>query len=345
MVKKVLLILVLLGGLSALAYGGYEIYRFTNTAIEIAGPVGNKKPDKVAQSAAEEKFGTKKKVFNILLLGIDRRHKTETGYRSDVMILVTVNQEKKKILMTSVPRDLWVNGGRVNALYVGQGWEGMKAAFERISGQTIDAYIRCDFMDLVWLVDAMGGVKISLDRAFTDTEFPNDVTNTYMTINYAAGDQTINGTQALQLSRSRHGNNGEGSDFMRMKRQHKILKAMPDAAISPTNMFNPFTIEKFYQMVTDQGIYTDMSMEDAKVLWNYFANRNQYMIDDLYVDSEFLYNPPLSEYGGAWVLIPKNNDYTALHMKIEEMVGLREPAPVVDTSQQEPVNPNPKPTQ
>ncbi len=332
MSKKTILIIVAGLSLASIIFVAFKIYNLTNNITDIADPLSQTgKVDKNQESKIplEPTKVSKDKMFNVLLLGIDRRSKQETAFRTDIMILVSVNQAKKKILLTSLPRDLWVNGGRINAIYVGGGWQTMQSAFERITGFLPDAFITSDFEDLTWLVDSFGGVEVDLDKAFTDTEYPNDATKTYQTVSFPAGKQTVSGKDALILSRSRHGNNGEGSDFKRMVRQHKILKAMPEAILSPKSIFNPFNVATFYEAVTSHMV-TDLNLSDAKILWDFYPERNAYTIDSFYIDSEFLYNPPLSEYGGAWVLIPKNNDYTAIHTAMKEKLGLIEPKPTTE---------------
>lgn len=329
MLKKTLLIIVAGVSLISIGFVTFKIYSLTNNIPVIANPISQ--ADKNTSNPqpkipTEPTKVSKDKMFNILLFGIDRRSKQETAFRTDIMILLSVNQDKKKVLLTSVPRDLWVNGGRINAVYIGGGWEATQRAFEKVTSFKPDAFIMCDFEDLVWLVDAFGGVKVDLDRAFTDTEYPNDATKTYQTVSFPQGKQLVMGRDALVLSRSRHGNNGEGSDFKRMVRQHKILKAMPEAILSPKSIFNPFNLPKFFEAVTSRMV-TDLNLSDAKILWDFYPQRNDYTIDSFYIDSEFLYNPPLSEYGGAWVLVPKNNDYTSIHTAIKERLGLIEPGP------------------
>ncbi len=179
-----------------------------NPKHEFTSPLGSPKEKKLESLntvKTEEIYDTpttilKNKPINILLLGVDRRSKEEVGYRTDIMILMTVNQAEKKVLMTSVPRDLWINGGRINATFTGGGWEAMQSAFEKITGQKPSAYIQCDFEDLIWLVDAMGGLEVELDNSFTDNEYPNDVSKTYTTISFQKGLQKIDGKSALILS-------------------------------------------------------------------------------------------------------------------------------------------------
>ena len=320
MIKKVLTYLILGAGLLAIFFTVFEVIKLSNAVLDFASPTGSPS-EKKAQAEDENSKVSKTKNFSILLLGIDRRHKSETGFRTDVMILASVNLDKKKIVLTSVPRDLWVLGGRINATYVAEGFPAMQDSFEEITGLRPSAFIRCDFEDLVWIVDSFGGVNVNLDTAFTDYEYPNDVTKVYYTVSFPAGEQLVSGSDALVLSRSRHGNNGEGSDFKRMLRQHKILKAMPEAILSPRSVFNPFNIEKFYELVTERMV-TDLSLNDAKLLWSFYSDRGTYTIDSFLVDSTFLYNPPMAEYGGAWVLVPINNDYTPIHTALKQKLGL-----------------------
>ena len=324
--KKKLFIVFSLVGFSIFLFGVYQFVKFNKDVGEFANPLSKEKKqeEKKDELPKQDLKVSKDKMFHVLLLGIDRRHKSETSFRTDVMILVSVNQSKKKVTFTSVPRDLWVNHGRINAVFVGDGWEGMQNAFEAITGFKPEAYIQCDFEDLVWIVDSMGGVEVDLGNNFTDAQYPNDSTKTYMTVSYPSGKQLIDGENALILSRSRHGNNGEGSDFKRMQRQHKILKALPEAILAPKSLFNPFNLKKFYDMVTSHMV-TNLSVDDVQVLWDYYPHRSEYTVESFYVNSDFLINPPMSEYGGAWVLIPKNNDYTPIHTALKEKLGLIEP--------------------
>lgn len=317
--------------LGVLGYVGYQGYKLSKEVTNLADPLAPAKietEEKTKDNLPPSKF-SKDKVTNILILGIDRRSKSETAFRTDIGILLSVNPAKKTVVMTSVPRDLWINGGRVNALYLLGGWESVQSAYYLISGQKPEAYVMSDFEDWKWLVDSIGGLDITLERSFTDNEYPNDVTKTYMTVAFQEGPQHINGTQALVLARSRHGNNGEGSDFSRQKRQWIMLKALPNAITAPKSSFAPFDIDKFFALVSaPEHMSTNLSLSDARALWSFYADRDQYKIDTFAVDSEFLYNPPLSEYGGAWVLVPRNNDYTPIHVRLEEKLGLRDPKPV-----------------
>ncbi|OGC50251.1 hypothetical protein A2716_03515 [candidate division WWE3 bacterium RIFCSPHIGHO2_01_FULL_40_23] len=337
MIKKLFIITLLVLVSSVVVFTAYQAYKLSNNVKELISPTGSlsKKDSKDTKIPDEPTKVSKDKMFSVLLLGIDRRHKSETSFRTDIMILVSVNQTKKKVVFTSVPRDLWVNGGRINATYVGSGWPAMQDAFERITGQKPDAFIQSDFEDLVWIVDTMGGIDLDLETGFIDSEYPNDVTKTYQTVSFNSGLQHVDGRTALILSRSRHGNNGEGSDFKRMLRQHKILKAMPEAILSTKSLFNPLNVKKFYEMVTEHMV-TDLGLKDTDILWSFYPQRNEYTVESFLVDSTFLHNPPLSEYGGAWVLVPINNDYSPIHTALSVKLGLIDPAPETIKTEEQP---------
>jgi len=262
--------------------------------------------------------------FNVLVLGIDRRYQTEESYRSDVMMVITVFPKAHKVLMTSIPRDLWAGNMKINGIYVSQGYDAMKAKVKEITGLDVDRFIRIDFDALVWVVDAMGGVDVNVERSFTDNEYPNDRqgdANQAVSVSFTQGTMHLDGETALVYSRSRHGDNGEGSDFGRMQRQQVLLVSMPEAFLSQSskNIFNPFVLQSFYNLIT-QHIKTDMNVSDVGVIYDLLKNRNSYSVEHFVVDYNYLVNPPISDYG-QWVLIPKNNDYTPIHQEIQTLLS------------------------
>ncbi|HSX39897.1 MAG TPA: LCP family protein [Candidatus Saccharimonadales bacterium] len=269
-----------------------------------------------------------KDIVNILLIGIDRRSKDETSFRSDTMILLSINTKNKRAVLTSVPRDLWVGGGRINALYASQGYEGIKNEFYKLTGQMADRYILTDFADFTWIVDAMDGVPVNVVNTFTDTEFPVDATLGYQTVTFTQGTEKLTGDRAIIYARSRHGNNGEGSDFMRQRRQHQILVGMLSAVLQPKSIFNPMVVENALKTVTTGRMETNISLADANFLWSFYKDKDLYKIESLYLESPDVFNPPMSDYGGAWVLIPTDPTNATFSTKVKNaLLG------IVDSSQ------------
>ena len=249
------------------------------------------------------------KPINILLLGIDRRSRLESSYRTDIMILVSLNPDTNKIVLASIPRDLWYEGERINALYISHEWEKLQTAIEEVTGLKPERFILTDFKDFSWVVDAMGGVTVDIERSFTDTQYPVDVTKTYQTVSFIEGPEKLTGARALIYSRSRKGTNGEGSDWARMQRQHLVLKGMLEAIQQPTSLFQPMVIKEAYKTITEGRMDTNLKVTDAQYLWDFYKDKDKYEISSLFLDYDYLYSPPMEQYGGAWVLVSKTGTY------------------------------------
>jgi LCP family protein required for cell wall assembly len=281
----------------------------------------------VAHKSAEEllKEGSifyMKPVINVLLIGLDtsqgRRSRGQLGSNTDVLILASVNTKTNRVLLTSVPRDLWVNGNKINALLSVYGWETLKDAFEKISGATVDGYIKLDFDGLKWMVDSFGGVPVNVETDFTDSEFPNNADSGAQTVTFNKGYELLDSERALIFARSRHGNNGEGSDLMRAKRQHLILQGMVQAVKQPNSLFWPMDLPKFFDAVTTH-METSLKLADVYYLWDFYKDRDLYQIESFVIGSDYLYYPgmyPESEYH-AWVFLPINNDFSKLQSDIK----------------------------
>jgi LCP family protein required for cell wall assembly len=303
-----------------LGFVGYQVYikhnELKNAGIEteymktldsVTKPLSKEDPEPVKP---KHSF-TDEDLLNILLLGIDRRNRNEP-YRTDIMILLTINNKDKKVVMTSIPRDLWINGsGRINGIFNVQGPEAMLKAFSDVTGQKVNKYILTDFKDFSWLIDAMGGVTVNVDRTFTDNSYPIDETFGIQTVNFTQGEEKLTGERALIFARSRKGNNGEGSDWARMERQHKILKGMVNDVQQPNNLFTPMNIEQAYKTVTEGKMDTNLTLGDAYFLWSFYDQKDEYEMESFFV-RDFMFNPPLADYGGAWVLRPKGNTFSEL---------------------------------
>jgi len=261
------------------------------------------------------------KNLNVLLIGTDtslgRRQRGQLGFNTDVLVLATINPEKNTVLLTSVPRDLWINGNKINALYILYGWETLKDAFEKITGQKIDGYIVVDFDGFEWLVDSFGGVPVDIKTTFSDYEFPNIQDSAAITVSFTAGQEKMAGERALTYARSRKGNNGEGSDLMRAKRQHLILQGMVEGIAQPQSLFWPMDVPKFFEMVT-QHMETSLTLEDVYYIWDFYVDRDKYKVESFVVGDDYLYYPgmyPDSPYH-AWVFVPIGDSFAKLQNDI-----------------------------
>ena len=164
-------------------------------------------------------------VVNILLIGQDRRS-NQGRARSDAMILCTINKEKKTLVMTSFLRDIYINipdyygrqfgGNRLNVTYAIGGMEMLDQALLDNFGVEVDHNIEVDFSGFEKVIDAVGGVNVTL----TGSE-------AYIVGGGArTGENLLNGKQALEYSRIRSLDN----DFGRTDRQRKVISALVDQA-------------------------------------------------------------------------------------------------------------------
>jgi LCP family protein required for cell wall assembly len=311
----IFLILVAISSVSYLFFFRTENQPDNRTFVE---KITNKEPEILSELQ-------KDKVINILLVGKDigfeRKNKGQTGFNSDTIILLSLNPAENRAVLTSFPRDIWQNNAKINSILVTQGMDSLLNAMSKISGQKITKYITIDFDGIRWLVDAFGGVPVEVKTSFTDNTFPNNTDSGIMTVNFKEGVEIMNGERALTFARSRKGNNGEGSDLMRAKRQHQILKGMTKAVENKNSQFFPFDIREFYSEVI-LHTQTNISLEDAVYLFSFYKNIQNYDIQSLVLDDRYIYHPGISStYGGAWVFIAKDSNFKRLHEDLDNYLN------------------------
>lgn len=186
-------------------------------------------------------------VVNILLIGNDSRQNGEDG-RSDAMILLSISSRTKKIYMTSLLRDMYVDipghdGNRLNAAYSYGGAELLMETIQQNFGIPVNRYMLVNFGAFVNLVDEVGGIDLELsnDEVIWVNNYlveynilTDNPQGTFELDPTLSGMVHLNGPQALAYTRNRF----LGTDFGRTERQRKVLTAvigkLPSAAL--TNM-------------------------------------------------------------------------------------------------------------
>ncbi|QJS14507.1 LCP family protein [Streptomyces argyrophyllae] len=121
---------------------------------------------------------------------------------------------------------------KLNATYAEDGPTLLVRTIEANTGLRIDHYVEIGFQGFAGIVDAVGGVDITIDKGFKDKWSGAD---------FKAGKQTLNGQQALAFVRTRHA--FAASDLQRTKNQQKFLAALAHQVATPSTILNPF---KFY---------------------------------------------------------------------------------------------------
>lgn len=170
--------------------------------------------------------------FTVYISGIDVYGAIETNSRSDVNILAEVNPTTRQILLVTTPRDYYVeipgiSGGMKDKLtHAGiYGVDVSMATLDNLYETESEFYARVNFTSLVQMVDALGGIDVISDQTFTTSEESGCI------VNIVAGENHLNGEQALAFCRERK--NVDGGDNARGVHQQAVITAMIQKVISP----------------------------------------------------------------------------------------------------------------
>lgn len=174
----------------------------------------------------------KDETFTVYISGIDVFGEIETNSRSDVNILAVVNPTSHQILLINTPRDYYVeipgisDGQKDKLTHAGiYGVDASMRTLEELYDTEIDFYARVNFTSLIQIVDALGGIEVESEYAFTTSSDSGLVMDVQQGTNY------FNGEQALAFSRERQ--NIDGGDNQRGKNQQAVITAMIKKMISP----------------------------------------------------------------------------------------------------------------
>ncbi len=200
------------------------------------------------------------RVFNIYISGIDTYGSISTVSRSDVNIIMTVNMNTHKILLTTTPRDAYVKipGGGADQYdkltHAGiYGVETSEQTLENLYGIKIDYYARINFTSFLKLIDQLGGVTVHNDQAFTSLHGKFD---------FPVGDIQMNSEQALGFVRERYSLDGGDND--RGKNQEKVISAIVNKLASLKSVSNFTSIVNNLQ----DSVQTNMSLDTINALAN-----------------------------------------------------------------------------
>lgn len=207
-------------------------------------------------------------IKNILIIGEDARDASTRGL-SDSMILLSVNNTKHRLQMTSFMRDIYVDidehdSDKLNAAYSYGGAELLKDTIEDNFKIRIDGCVTVNFIAVAHLVDAVGGVQVtvSADEANAVNEILYNEVNEIMGddkyddfLPVVDGTFTLNGKQALSYSRIRYVGN---ADFDRTQRQRTVITQMMSRMkrINPAE-FNAGMVKALNYIGSDMSV-TDM---------------------------------------------------------------------------------------
>ncbi len=305
---------------------GEELTQWVEKKINFFGKIGL-----LIRSSDKEIRGEKEGRINILLLGMGGVGHEGT-YLTDTIILVSV-KPKEKIAMLSIPRDMVVpipgyGWRKINNANVfgelanrGSGGEFTKNIISQVFEIPIHYYVRVDFDGFKKLIDDLGGVGIYVERSFTDYSYPTSDFK-YQTVSFQKGWQIMDGETALKFVRSRHGTNGESSDFARSKRQQKVILALKEKILSLSTLANPQKIYKIYSGY-QENVKTDFEIWEALRFAKIIKDiENKEIINQVLDDSP---NSPLyaTNIDGAYVLVTRTGDFSELQSLAQNIFELK----------------------
>jgi LCP family protein required for cell wall assembly len=210
---------------------------------------------------------------NVLLMGIDQREGEEGPWRTDTVLVLTLDPVTMSAGMLSIPRDLWVTipgyeeQNRVNtAHYYGDVYSypggGPALARDTVTwnlGVPIHFYVRVNFAAFETIIDDIGGIDLDIPQTIDDPYYPDEGYG-YEPFYIAAGQQHLDGKTALKYARTRA---TFGGDYDRGLRQQELILAVRDQVVKLNQL--PRLISRAPTLMETMGdaVRTDMSLEQA----------------------------------------------------------------------------------
>lgn len=278
----------------------------------------------VANREFAESVKESKKPVSFVLLGHGGSGHSG-GDLMDSIILVTADLDSKKALVVSVPRDLFIEGRKVNEGFVAGGYDLVKHQVNTITGYLPEHYVSVDFDSFKKLIDLLGGIEVKVPKLYEDKYYPikgeeinlcgkspEEVARLhtlysgyqletqfecrYEMLRFEPGTVHMSGDTALKYVRSRHGD----GDFGRSERQFVVLEALKSKVLSLQIIpkFGPV----FKEMVN--VVKTDLSARDIAALAELFHDPESYDIKTIHLTSENVLTDGKGP-AGQYILLPR----------------------------------------
>ena len=270
-------------------------------------------PDPVAQLHLDPD------IVNILLLGRDT-DRTSTSYRTDVMIVLSINKAANSVTLLTIPRDLFVyipgwTMNRINTAavhgdatgYPGGGVALLEQTILYNLGIPIHGWARVDFQGFKDVVDIIEGVDVPVtcamqDWRLKDPSFDQQNPANWELYTVPPGLQHMDGDMALWYARSRE----RSSDYDRSRRQHQVLRAIFEKALDLHMLTKVPQLYAQYNQIVD----TDLGLGDLLQFVPMAADLQNARIKSRFIGRAQV--TPWTTPGGAAVLLPNRDAIAAL---------------------------------
>lgn len=244
-----------------------------------------------------KKVSIKNTPFNVLISGIDAYGNINQTSRNDVNIIATINPNTNEIILTSIPRDYYVQlhgttgykDKLTHASYYGINMQ--VQTIEDIFDIDINYYVKVNFSTVVELVDELEGIEVYADQAV----------NLGTNCNIKKGYNKVDGACALRFSRERH--SYSDGDRHRGRNQQEVIKAIFNKVSNAPTLIGEYTN---ILNVLDGKFATNMDMNEVLNLVKYEVNDlKNYHIESIQVDGYGAMGETYSyPYEKLWIMIP-----------------------------------------
>lgn len=219
--------------------------------------------------------------FTVLVMGLDRRPGEQgLAFRTDSILLVSLDPISNSLGILSIPRDLYVDVPgysqlqRVNTPMVlgelRQPGYGPQLAMQTVQynlGIRVHDYLIVDFSAFVRFIDLIGGIEIDVPYPINDPFYP-DMNYGYDPFYIRAGRQVMDGATALKYARTRHGDN----DFQRAMRQQAVIHAIRERLLTADALTRLIIQAPAVWAALSEGVYTGLTLEQIIQLALYIRN-------------------------------------------------------------------------
>lgn len=245
--------------------------------------------------------------INVLLLGTDQRM-TNRGFRTDTIILISINTTAKKVSMVSFPRDLYVyipgwTHQRINTAMFHGGFDLLARTLKHNFGVKPEYYVIVDFRAFRKIINSLGGVDVKVARSYTDEYWDH----TYKTI--PKGTVHMDGATALWYARARKASN----DFDRARRQQEVIYAVAKQVLSMDALESAKDLYDIYI----ENVVTNLTWTEIAPLIPLMVHyRDPSLIQRYVIGPKQVYD--WITPGGAMVLLPQQDKIIKL---LKEALG------------------------
>lgn len=275
--KKIFIPLLVV--ISLLVSGFFYVYGTYLGGIDTIKITDNKEELKIKPEVS----GKGNDIINVAFFGIDTRANDYDGSRADTIMIASLDKVHKKIKLTSIMRDTYVNipGEKYDKINHSYAYGGPELTIKTINqnfDMNIQDYVTVNFSALEKIVDAVGGVEINVRS--NEIDHINSDSTAKVT---AAGVQTLDGQQALSYSRIRYIGNG---DYERTERQRTVLQNVINKVLNNKSLPQALSLieilSPYIQTSLDNGelvglatsVFTSgiKDMEDTRLPLEYYSN-------------------------------------------------------------------------